>query len=109
MIYPSFIVVLLSAMQGGVTDRRVDELRGTLGVARRTLQRWRRWWRESFVQTQLWEIERGRLMPPIEPAALPGGLLERFLSGDARARLIQCLRFIAPVSVPGAIRQRDAR
>lgn len=109
MVYPSFIVVLLSAMQSGVTDRRVDELRTILGVARRTLQRWRRWWRESFVQTQLWEIERGRLMPPVEPEALPGGLLERFLGGDARARLIQCLRFVAPVSVPGAIRQRDAR
>jgi hypothetical protein len=109
MVYPAFVVVLLSAMHSGITDHRVDELRAILGVARRTLQRWRRWWQESFVQTELWQIEQGRLMPPIEPTALPAGLLERFLGGDARTRLIQCLRFVAPVSVPGAIKQRDAR
>lgn len=106
-VYPGFVVVLLSAMRSGVTDSRIDELRSTLGVARRTLQRWRRWWQETFVQTDFWQIAGGRIMPPVEPAALPAGLLGRFLGGDARTQLIQCLRYVAPVSVPGVIATRD--
>jgi len=107
--YPALVMVLLAAMQAGVTDSRIDELRASLGVARRTLQRWRHWWREVFVRTPFWEIERGRFMPPVEHTALPASLLERFLGGDAQAKLIQCLRFLAPLSVPGAGTLREGR
>lgn len=108
-VYPGFILVLLGAMQSGVTERRIDELRLSLGVARRTLQRWRHWWREVFVQTQFWQFARGRFMPPIEHAALPAGLLERFQGVDARSQLVQCLLFLDPLSVPGAVRLREGR
>ena len=108
-VYPGWVVVLLSAMHSGVTDCRVDELRASLGVARRTLQRWRRWWRQTFSQTPFWEIQRGRFMPPLDPATLPGSMLERFLGCGAQAKLIQCLRFIAPLSVPGALTLWDGR
>ncbi len=107
--YPALVVVLLAAMQAGVTDGRIDELRESLGVARRTLQRWRRWWQEVFVRTSFWEIERARFMPPVEHTALPACLLERFLGSDAQAKLIQCLRFLAPLSVPGAGSLREGR
>ena len=40
---------------------------------------------------------------------LPGSMLERFLGCDAQAKLIQCLRFIAPLSVPGALTLWDGR
>ena len=73
-VYPGFVMVLLSAMQSGVTDTLIDELQLHLGVARRTLQRWRHWWREIFVGTTFWDLGRGRFMPPIEPAALPMSL-----------------------------------
>ena len=108
-VYPGFVLVLLGAMQSGVTDSRIDELRLSLGVARRTLQRWRHWWREIFVQTQFWQLARGRFMPSIVHAALPAGLLERFQSGDARSQLVQCLLFLNPLSVPGALRLREGR
>ena len=108
-VYPGFVLVLLGAMQSGVTDSRIDELRLSLGVARRTLQRWRHWWREIFVQTQFWQLARGRFMPSIVHAALPAGLLERFQSGDARSQLVQCLLFLDPLSVPGALRLREGR
>jgi len=42
-VYPGFTMVLLSGMQSGVTDNLMNELRLHLGVARRTLQRWRHW------------------------------------------------------------------
>ena len=108
--YPGWVVVLLAAMHSGVTDCRINELRASLGVARRTLQRWRRWWwRQTFSQTPFWEIQRGRILPPLDPTTLPGSLLERFTGCDAPAKLIQCLRFIAPLSVPGAITLQDGR
>lgn len=108
-VYPGFVMVLLSAMQSGVTERRINELRLSLGVARRTLQRWRHWWREIFVQTPFWEIERGRFMPPIEHAAFPTSLLERFSGADAQSQLLLCLRFLAPLSIPGAVTLREGR
>lgn len=108
-VYPGFVMVLLATMQSGVTDSRIDELRLSLGVTRRTLQRWRHWWRETFVKTQFWQIARGRFMPPIEHAALPAGLLERFQRGDPRSQLVLCLLFLDPLSVPGAVRLREGR
>ena len=77
-----FVMVLLSAMQSGVTDNLINELRLSLGVARRTLQRWRHWWHEIFVATPFWELGRGHFVPPIEPAALPMSLLDRFTRED---------------------------
>lgn len=108
-VYPGFIVILVSAMQSGVTDPLVAELRAALGVARRTLQRWRHWWREIFVHTPLWRHERGNFMPMIDDAALPLSLLERFVSSDDRTRVVQLLRFLMPLSVPGAATQYEGR
>ena len=106
-VYPGFIVILLSVMQRGVTDSGIDELRSALGVARRTLQRWRHWWRQIFVHTPLWQYERGNFMPTIDDATLPASLLERFVNGDAQTRVVQLLRFLIPLSAPGSTPQRE--
>ena len=106
-VYPGFVMLLLSAMQSGVTDTVIDELQLHLGVARRTLQRWRHWWREIFVATPFWNLGRGRFMPPIEHAALPMSLLDRFSGSDAQSQLVRCLQFLAPLSRPGVITLND--
>jgi len=108
-VYPGFIMVLLSGMQSGVTNNLIDELRLHLGVARRTLQRWRHWWREIFVETPFWDLGKGRFTPPIEPAALPKSLLDRFSGKDAQSQLVRCLQFLAPLSRPGVITDGDGR
>lgn len=108
-VYPGFVMVLLSAMQSGVTDNLINELRMSLGVARRTLQRLRHWWCEIFVGTPFWALGRGRFMPPIEHAALPMSLLDRFKGQDGQSQLVLCLRFLAPLSRPGVITLNDAR
>ncbi len=108
-VYPGFLMVLLSAMQSGVTDSRIAELQSSVGATRRTLQRWRHWWREIFVQSPFWVIEQGLIMPPIEAVTLPMSLLERFLGGDACSQLVQCLKFLSPLSVPSAIRLGGGR
>jgi len=108
-VYPGFAMVLLSAMQSGVTDTLINELQLHLGVARRTLQRWQHWWREIFVGTPFWNLGRGRFMSPIEPAALPKSLLDRFTGQDAQSQLVLCLRFLAPLSSPGVIMLNDGQ
>lgn len=108
-VYPGFVMVLLSAMQPCVTDNLINALRLSLGVARRTLQRWRHWWRAIFVGTPFWNLGKGRFMSPIEHAALPISLLERFRGMDAKLQLVQCLQFLAPLSRPGVITLGDGR
>lgn len=98
--YAGTVVVLMSAMDDGVTNRRIEQLRCVLGVHRRTLQRWRHWWRTVFAATPFWSMAQGALMPPPNPAALPAGLLERFVGPDDTTRLVQCLRFLVPLHSP---------
>ncbi|MEM5384113.1 hypothetical protein VSR68_11015 [Paraburkholderia phymatum] len=99
-VYTGAVVVLVSAMGEGVTNRRIEELRAVLGVHRRTLQRWRNWWRTVFPAIPSWSVARANLMPPPDTAALPASLLERFAGPDSSMRLAQCLRFLVPLFGP---------
>ena len=97
-VYLGAVVVLATALQHGATPGRLARLRATLGVSARTLARWRDWWRETFVATRFWRAARARLGVPVAEEALPASLLERF-AGDEAARLVQALRFLAPLTV----------
>lgn len=94
-VYLGVVVVLVTAMEHGLSVRRVAELNEHLGVGLRTLRRWRRWWRSTFVDGRLWRGARGRFMPPVEESALPFSLLERF-GGEIAARALRVLEFLAP-------------
>ena len=100
-VYPAVLVLVLSAMRDGVTGSQATQLRETFGVAQRTLERWRHWWREIFVRTPFWAIARGRFMPILDQGALPDCLIERFEAHEVEARLVQCLRFLGPITAPG--------
>jgi hypothetical protein len=97
-VYLGAVVLLVSAMQGDITDRRAFELQARLGVSRRTLWRWRSWWRDAFPVSEFWKWARGRFMPPPNHVSLPGSLLERFVAKDDRSRLIRALSFLAPLT-----------
>jgi hypothetical protein len=97
-VYLGAVVLLVSAMQGGITDRRAADLRERLGVSRRTLWRWRSWWFEAFPGSDFWKRTRGRFMPPLNDGSLPASLLERFAGEDERSRLIHALSFLAPLT-----------
>ena len=96
-VYLGAVVVLVTAMLGGITATRAAQLREWLGVNVRTLKRWRVWWREAFVASPFWRGAQGRFMPPVMIEALPASLLERF-AGDARTRLRHALVFLAPLT-----------
>lgn len=96
-VYLGAVVVLLSTMRHGGTAKRQARLRELFGVSPRTVQRWRRWWRERFVHTPLWKQARGHLCEPVDEGGLPEGVLERF-EGDERAQLVSMLQMLRPLS-----------
>lgn len=97
-VYWAALVVLATALAHGVSERRLTQLKGLLGVPARTVLRWRDWWRTQFVVTPLWIAQRGRFVPPPDVATLPASLLERFSAPDEPSRLFAALQFIAPLS-----------
>jgi hypothetical protein len=96
-VYVGTIVVLIAILRHGVTDARMERLAEAVSVDRRTIERWRRWWRDTFTATPFWRIARAQLMPPVDPAHLPASLLDRF-TGDIADRLVAFLRFLGPIT-----------
>ena len=96
-IYLGAVVVLVSAMREGVTPQRAAKLQKLVGVDRRTLGRWRSWWREVFPSTALWRDKRAWFMPPVAEDGLPASLLESF-KGKLRKQLLRVLEFLLPLT-----------
>lgn len=100
-IYLAAVVVLASALRSGLNDRRVGQLTEWIGVPKRTIERWRRWWLQEFVSSPFWTNARARFMPPLEAAALPASLLQRFRDLDLSSQLTAALRLLAPLNEGG--------
>ena len=98
-VYAGFVVVLVSAMVHGLKPERVARLRETLGIDRRTLDRWRQWWLAAFVKSSFWKGARARFMPPLCEPMLPWSLCEIF-GAERRDRLLELLTFLAPITTP---------
>jgi hypothetical protein len=96
-VYWGLTVVLVSAMRQGLTPERVRVLRESLGIDRRTLERWRAWWLTSFAQSSFWKAARARFMPLICETTLPWSLGEVF-GMDRRDRLLELLKFLSPIT-----------
>jgi hypothetical protein len=47
-LYPFVVVLLVSALRDGSSERRLSRLRATIGVSPETVARWRTWWAEAF-------------------------------------------------------------
>ncbi len=99
-VYAGAVMLVVSALDGTATARERRQLLGEWGISRRTLARWRRWWREVFVLSPFWQVARGRFCLPVLPGELPGELLERF-RGSALDRLVAVLGFLAPITTTG--------
>ncbi len=95
-VFLGVVVVLVSALHQGGTPA-VSELCELVGVSRRTVGRWRGWWRTTFVASPFWRVAAAAFMPPVDQARLPASLLERF-SGEVAERLISLLRLLLPIT-----------
>jgi len=104
-VYAGFVVVLLSTMLHGLNAERVRRIRQLLNtddrIDRRTLERWRQWWLDTFVCCSFWKEARARFMPPVCEKTLPNSLCTRFEIGQ-RNRLVALLKFLAPITTPMA-------
>jgi hypothetical protein len=104
-VYWGIVVVLVSAIQHGLRAERVRVLRESLGIDRRTLERWRAWWLETFVQSSFWKTARARFMPLICEKTLPLSLCQAFQM-DCRDRLLELLRFLSPITTTSIALER---
>ncbi len=96
-VYLGLIVVLVPVLRHGPSPTRVRRLQELVGVSRRTVERWCRWWRSGFVETAFWRLAQGEFAEPVANEALPGSLVERF-GGDDERQLVGVLRFLRPLS-----------
>ncbi|MBW4025649.1 MAG: hypothetical protein HIU92_21485 [Proteobacteria bacterium] len=96
-VYLATVVTLLSALMLGTTPSRLARLSVVPGLDRRTLARWRVWWRSTFTDSPFAPVAMAAVVPPIDIAALPVSLLERF-AGDMREQLVALLRFLGPLT-----------
>ena len=96
-IFIAAFVVLIAVLREGASDGRLERLSVVVRVDRRTIERWRRWWRETFAATPFWQIARAAFMPPVDQNRLPAALIERF-TGDDTDRLVGLLRFLGPIT-----------
>ena len=78
-VYLGAVVTLVTALRHGANARRAAELRRAIGASRRTLARWRTWWREIFTATSFWLVARALWLPAVPTAELPASLLDRFV------------------------------
>ena len=109
-VYLGVMVILISALRQGPSPRRVRQLRTQFGADRRTIARWQVFWHERFPQTQFWKIARARLVPIVEIVSLPYSLVDAFLSRHRICRgWTLLLRFLSPITIPGALRIEVAR
>ena len=96
-VYFGVAIIVLTAMTHGASPRRVAALRAELGVDRRTLARWQRWWRDDFPASRFWREHRARLSPALSSEGLPTTLLDRFAPQREPNEIVSLLRFLAPI------------
>jgi len=96
-VYLATVVTLISALMLGTTPSRLARLSVVAGIDRRTLARWRAWWRSTFSDSPFAVVARAAVARPIDIASLPASLLDRF-GGDIAERLIALLRFLGPLT-----------
>jgi hypothetical protein len=93
-VFIAAVVVLVAIVRDGITDGRLVRLSHVVRVDRHTVERWRRWWRQSFTHSPFWRAARAAFMPPVDPDRLPAALIARF-TGNAADRLVALLRFLS--------------
>jgi hypothetical protein len=98
-VFFGVLVVLVPILGQGPTPQRLHRLAQVYEVSPRTLLRWRRWWREVFVESRFWQATQGRFATPVDPAALPESLLGAFSGLEQPGeRVLAVLRWLSPVT-----------
>lgn len=97
-VYLGMIVILVTALEHGLSPKRRQALIEQLDIWPQTLTRWRKWWREFFPASRCWQSERGHFVPPVDCTQLPGALLGRLEGEGLLQRLCHLLRLLSPLT-----------
>ena len=97
-VYLGVMIVLITALEHGLSPQRRKQLIETLDIYPQTLSRWRKWWRTFFIDSRCWQSIRGYFIPPLNTTQLPGALLGQLTGGNLAQRLCQLLRLLAPIT-----------
>ena len=100
-VYIGVVVVLVSALQHGVTAERARKMQEAVGVSARTVERWRQWWLSEFRESPFWKVARARFSPSLDEATLPRSLVEGF-GGEGSGPMERLLRFLSPITTSSA-------
>ena len=103
--FPAPVLALISLLKLGITEYRLAQVHRHLGirVSLSTWKRWRRWWRDCFVDTPFWKYANGLTAPLCQTQAVfPRALFDLF-SGTLEERMCLLLKFFAPMTA-GAFR-----
>jgi hypothetical protein len=95
--YASVVIILLSAIHQGFQPGDALKIRQTMGISRKTLGRWLKWWRNYFPTTPSWRVNGGYFVPSLDETLLPRSLLERcFVDFDNGFEwFIKCLKLLS--------------
>jgi hypothetical protein len=89
--------ILIACALVPLIEQTAAAIRDATGIAARTIRRWEAWWRSVFVASAIFTELRARA-PSIDPAALPGAMIESFDGATPITRLEQTMRFVAPIT-----------
>ena len=94
------VVLMLVSPPGATPGQALCDL---LTIPERTVSRWRSWWSRDFVRTAFWQSVRERFAIAVLVERLPQSLIERFAGDTCAMRMLQLLRFVAPLSTRAVV------
>jgi hypothetical protein len=97
-VFLGVLVLLLPVLRDGPTPERLVRLCAAYRVSVRTVRRWCRFWRETFVASRAWQAVRGRFAVPVRAGRMPGALLGAFSEiSEVASRVVGVLRLVSPI------------
>lgn len=95
-VYFAVVVLLVPLLREGPTPERMRRLRERFDVSERTVRRWVRFWRETFVASRAWQATRGLFATPVKSEAMPACLAEAFSHiGQVKDRVMAMLKVVS--------------
>lgn len=101
-VFFAAVVVLVSVLRQGPTPVRVSKLEELVGVSARTIDRWRRWWLETFARSRFWAASRAHFRTPVDENSLPLSLVRAFDGEGGQAAVVRVLCFLRALTLSSA-------
>lgn len=100
-VYWGVVMLVITVLaQQRTTGAGITGICRMFGVSRLTLLRWLAYFREMYPRSAVWQMLRGRFMPPVPEDGLPLSILDRLMAsrGDPCGLLVWCMRLLTGVA-----------